>query len=393
MQVAVVEHMASVGRKLLLAGRSGLNLTNSESVDEMLPRFGTAHDRLASALESFTPTDLRAWSAQLGESTFIGTTGRVFPRSLRATPLLRAWLRHLDQLGVRIETRTRFSGWATQLDGSPDPHRPMVTSPDGQTRVLDTDITVLALGGGSWQRVGSDGVWVETLRGVGIDVRPLRAANSGVRVAWPSPFIERFGGAPIKNVSVAVQDGHLGSVRGDLMITATGLEGGPVYTLSADVRSSIDHTGVATLLVDLHPDLDHDHIVRRLEQRRPKDSLSTALKRSLGLSPPAIALLQIVTAGQVPRESPALGALLKAAPVHVDQLAPIERAISSAGGIAFDEVDDAFMLRRLPSVFVAGEMLDWEAPTGGYLLQATFATGVAAARGALRHVTATDQGM
>jgi hypothetical protein len=232
--------------------------------------------------------------------------------------------------------------------------------------------------------VGSDGGWAAAVREAGVEVHPLRPANCGVRYDWSPEFVARHGGAPVKNVAATVAGDPTSTVRGDITITADGLEGGPVYTLSAAVREAIDRTGSATLLIDLHPDLTQAEVATRLERRRPKDSLSTALKRTLGLSPTAVALLREVYGDTVPRDAAALAALVKAVPVVVRATASIDRAISSAGGIAFDEIDESFMLRHLPGVFVAGEMLDWEAPTGGYLLQATFATAVAAARGALR---------
>ena len=386
-QVTVVEHMPSVGRKLLLAGRSGLNLTHSEPIDALLSRYGPQRHRLERAIDTFGPADLRAWCAGLGEPTFVGSSGRVFPQSFRTTPLLRAWLQRLDRLGVSIVTRTRWTGWGHHPDGSIDPLRIVVRTvgdEDASDRELTADVVVLALGGASWPRVGSDGGWTEVVRGAGVEVRPLRPANCGVRHDWSPGFVARHGGAPVKNVAAAVEGDASPTVRGDLTITDDGLEGGPVYTLSTAVREAIDRTGHTTLLVDLHPDLTEAEVAARLERRRPKDSLSTGLKRTLGLSSTAVALLREVCGDAVPRDAPALAALVKAVPVEVRATASIDRAISSAGGIDFDEIDESFMLRRLPGVFVAGEMLDWEAPTGGYLLQATFATAVAAAQGALR---------
>ena len=392
LRVTVVEHMPSVGRKLLLAGRSGLNLTHSEPLDVLLARYGPHRHRLEQAIAGFGPADLRAWCAGLGEPTFVGSSGRVFPQSFRATPLLRAWLQRLDQLGVAIVTRTRWTGWGQLPDGSIDPRRITVCSTgpdDSAARELAADVVVLALGGASWPRVGSDGGWTGVLRSAGVDVRPLRPANCGARVDWSAAFADRLAGSPLKNVAVTVADHPAAAVRGELMITDEGLEGGPVYTLSPAVRDGIDRSGSATLLVDLHPDLSVAEVAARLARRRPKDSLSTALKRTLGLSPTAVALLREVCGDAVPRQVDQLAALVKAAPVVVRSTASIDRAISSAGGIAFDEVDETFMLRHLPGVFVAGEMLDWEAPTGGYLLQATFSTAVAAAEGALRWMTST----
>jgi uncharacterized flavoprotein (TIGR03862 family) len=374
-QVTVVEHMPSVGRKFLLAGRSGLNLTHSEPLDQMLTRYGAQAARLEPALRAFDADALRAWAAGLGEPTFIGTSGRVFPRSLRATPLLRAWLRRLDDLGVRIETRTRWLGWhddALEFERA------------GTRHTVRPDITVLALGGASWPRVGSDGGWVSLLREAGVVVHDLRPTNCGVRVAYSNAFILRQEGEPLKNVAVSI-DGA--GARGDVVITTSGLEGGPIYTLSAPIRAAVD-VGGAVILVDLQPDLPASTLAERLARRRPKDSLSTTLKRVVGLRPPAVAWLREVAGSMVPHGSDELAALLKAVPVHLEGLAPIDRAISTAGGVSLDDVDEHYMLLARPGTFVVGEMLDWEAPTGGFLLQATFATAVAAACGAIAHVAA-----
>ncbi|MFZ4720205.1 MAG: NAD(P)/FAD-dependent oxidoreductase [Ilumatobacteraceae bacterium] len=378
LNVTLVEHMPSVGRKFLLAGRSGLNLTHSEPLERMVPRYGDAAPRLDAALRAFDAGALREWSAGLGEPTFIGTSGRVFPTSLRGAPLLRAWLRRLDELGVRALTRTRWTGW------SPDGAL-LVRDRDGTQQTLASDVVVFALGGASWPRVGSDGGWVARFRDAGIEVHDLRPANCGVRIAWSDDFIERHAGAPLKNVALRVGDVV---VRGDAVITATGMEGGPVYGVSAAVRAAVDRDGVASMLVDLHPDLDVPQVATRLGRRRPKDSVSTTLKRTLGLSPAAVAVLREPSVGRLPTSPDHLAAHLKAVPVRVDDVMPIDRAISSAGGVALDEVDDAFMLRRRPGTYVVGEMLDWEAPTGGYLLQATFATAVTAARAAVDRLAA-----
>ncbi|MCU1373605.1 MAG: hypothetical protein JWO68_891 [Actinomycetia bacterium] len=353
--VTVFERMPSVGRKLLLAGRGGLNLTHSEGLEAFLDRYGPARPRLEAAIRAFGPDDLRAWAAGLGEETFVGSSGRVFPTSFRATPLLRAWLRRLDQLGVDIRVRTEWRGED------------------------EADATVLALGGGSWPRVGSDGAWVATLADAGIDVRPLRPANCGFTTRWSDAFRTRFAGTPLKNVRLS---GGGGSARGDAMVTDAGIEGGAVYALAAGLRDAIDAGGPTELLVDLHPDRTVDELAERLANRRPKDSRSSALRRA-GVSPVGIGLAREATGNQPPDGAGALAALLKAVPVALVGVQPLARAISSAGGIALDEVDDTFMLRHRPGTFVAGEMLDWEAPTGGYLLQATFSTAVAAARGAI----------
>jgi hypothetical protein len=382
--VTVFEHMPSAGRKLLLAGRGGLNLTHSEPIDRFVARYGAGAARLEPAVRAFGPGELRAWCAALGEPTFVGSSGRVFPASLRATPLLRAWLVRLAGSGVAIEVRDRWVGWATTPDGDVDPRRSLFSRPGRSPVEVRSDVTVLALGGASWPRVGSDGGWVTTLRHAGVDVRDLRPANCGVLVDWSEVFAERFAGVPLKNVAIGVAGAGVRAwVRGDAMITGQGIEGGPVYAQSAAIRDNIDREGRCTVAVDLHPDLTAEAVAERLARRRPKESLATSLRRTLGFAPASVALLRESTGNQVPTDPVELATLVKAVPFVVESTMPIARAISSAGGVALTEVDESFMLRRLPGVFVAGEMLDWEAPTGGYLLQASFSTAVAAARGAL----------
>jgi uncharacterized flavoprotein (TIGR03862 family) len=373
--VTVVEHMPSVGRKFVLAGRSGLNLTHSEPIDQMLTRYGAQAARLEPALRAFDGDALRAWAAGLGEPTYIGTSGRVFPRSQRATPLLRAWLRRLDDLGVRIESRTRWLGWS---DGA------LLFERAGARHTVQPDITVLALGGASWPRVGSDGGWVPLLREAGVAVHDLRPTNCGVRVAYSNTFILRQEGEPLKNVAVSI-DGS--SARGDVIITTSGLEGGPIYALSVPIREAVDRGG-AVVFMDLQPDLPASTLAERLRRRRPKDSMSSTLKRVVGLRPSSVAWLREVVGAVLPNGSDDLAALLKAVPVRLEGLVPIDRAISTAGGVSMDDVDEHFMLRARPGTFVVGEMLDWEAPTGGFLLQATFATAVAAACGAIERLSA-----
>jgi len=377
--VNVYEHMPSAGRKLLLAGRSGLNLTHGEPLEQLLSRYGHA-PQVAAAVRAFTPDHLRAWAAELGSTTFVGSTGRVFPTAMRATPLLRAWLARLTEAGVRLHTRHRWLGWAA---AGPRPTI-LVRTPSGNTAAITSDVVVFALGGATWPRVGSNGSWVDTFAAAGVDVRPLRPSNCGLLVQWSSHFATEHAGAPLKNVAVGVGGRW---ARGDVTITAHGIESGPVYTLSATARDAIDATGSCTIDIDLLPDLAAPEVLARIARRRPKDSLSNTLRRTLGLSPLAVAFLREATGNVVPTEAKALATLVKCVPVVVTATAGIERAISSAGGIALTEFTDGFMLRRLPGQFVAGEMLDWDAPTGGYLLQASFSTGVAAARAAAAWVT------
>jgi len=380
--VTVYDRMPSVGRKFLLAGHGGLNITHSEARDRMLTRYGRSADRLAPMLDVFGPEDLRDWCAGLGEPTFVGSSGRVFPHAFRATPLFRAWLARLTELGVRIATRQRWTGWTDDHDGL------RFIGADGGTVEVAPDVTIFALGGASWPRLGSDGGWVDLFSDRGVAVTPLRAANVGVRVSWTDAFADRFEGRPLKNVGLTVRGrgrghGHGHAVRGDAMVTRTGIEGGPVYASGPAIRDALDADGRCVLEVDLRPDLTVDQLADRLRHRRPKDSGSTWLRRSIGLDPVAIALVRESSGGALPTDAAVMAALVKAVPVVVTATMPIDRAISTAGGIAWSEVDESLMLRRMPGTFVAGEMLDWEAPTGGYLLQASFSTGVVAAQGAL----------
>jgi uncharacterized flavoprotein (TIGR03862 family) len=369
--------MPSVGRKFLLAGRGGLNLTHSEALPAFLTRYGAASSRLAPAIEAFPPDHLRAWSEALGQATFVGSSGRVFPQAFKSSPLLRAWLRRLDTSGVQFTLRHRWTGWDSEGYLS-------FATPDG-ARAVDARATVLALGGASWPRLGSDGVWVETLAAKGVTISPLRPANCGFTVAWSDIFRDRFEGQPLKGVALSYGS-H--PIRGEAVVTRTGIEGGAIYALSANLREAILATGQATLHIALRPDLDINDLVARLSAPRGKQSFSNWLRKAAHLSPVAIGLLQetaVVSGVSLSSHSPAaLAGLIKAVPVKLNGLAPIARAISTAGGVSFGEIDADFMIRRLPGVFAAGEMLDWEAPTGGYLLQASFATGAAAGRGVLK---------
>ncbi|MEZ0446967.1 TIGR03862 family flavoprotein [Cellulomonas sp. ICMP 17802] len=375
--VTVYDRMPSVGRKFLLAGHGGLNITHTEERDRFLARYGSSADRLAPMLDVFGPEDLRDWCAGLGEPTFVGSSGRVFPRSFRSTPLVRAWLARLADLGVRIERRHRWTGWTDAPGGL------RFTGDDGAQSEVVGDATVFALGGASWPRLGADEGWVGLFTERGVAVTPLRAANVGVRVGWSETFAERFEGTPLKQVGLRVGGSAGPAARGDAMVTRTGLEGGPVYAVGAAIRDALDADGRCVVEVDLRPDLTIDQLADRLQRRRPKDSGSNWLRRSIGLDPVAIALVREAGGGPMTTDPAAMARLVKAVPVVVAATMPLARAISTAGGIAWSEVDESLMLRAMPGTFVAGEMLDWDAPTGGYLLQASFSTGVVAARGAL----------
>ena len=368
-RVVVFERSASPARKFLMAGRGGLNLTHGEPFEAFLARYREAAPRLEPALRAFAPQDLRDWAAGLGEETFVGSSGRVFPRSFMASPLLRAWLRRLAGLGVELRTRCDFRGFAA--DGAL-----RIAAPAGHVEIV-AGATVLALGGASWPRLGADGGWVEALVGQGVAVAPLRPANCGFRADWSAHFAERFAGQPLKPAVFAFAGR---SLRGETMITTRGLEGGAIYALARDLRDAIERDGSALLRIDLRPDVEAAALTAKLAPRGGK-SLATRLRQA-GLSPQAAGLLREAGAA-LPGEPAALAALIKSAPVRLVATAGLARAISTAGGVELSEVNDNFMLMRRPGVFLAGEMLDWEAPTGGYLLQACFATGAAAARGAL----------
>ncbi|MBR1246675.1 TIGR03862 family flavoprotein [Bradyrhizobium sp. AUGA SZCCT0169] len=375
--VTVYDTMPSAGRKFLMAGRGGLNLTHSEPLAAFVARYGSAQPHLVSVIEAFPPQALRDWSEAQGQPTFVGSSGRVFPQAFKASPLLRAWLRRLDSQRVQFALRHRWTGWSE--DG-----RLQFQTPDGP-RDIEASATVLALGGASWPRLGSDGVWAETLAAKGVNISPLRPANSGFTVAWSDIFRDRFEGQPLKGVALTFGT-H--SVRGEAIVTRTGIEGGAIYALSAELREAILGAGQATLHVALRPDLAIEELTARLSAPKGKQSQSNFLRKAAHLSPVAIGLLQEAakTSGvSLASLSPSdLARLINAVPVELNGVAPIARAISTAGGIAFDELDADFMIRRLPGVFAAGEMLDWEAPTGGYLLQASFATGAAAGKGVLK---------
>jgi uncharacterized flavoprotein (TIGR03862 family) len=375
--VTVYDAMPSAGRKFMMAGRGGLNLTHSEPLPAFLARYREAAPHLQASIDAFPPNALRDWSEALGQETFIGSSGRVFPRAFKASPLLRAWLRRLDSQGVRLMLRHRWTGW--------DEHGHLrFQTPDGP-RFVEAGATVLALGGASWPRLGSDGAWVEALSAKGVKISPLRPANSGFTVVWSEIFRDRFEGQPLKGV--ALTSGQ-NTVRGEAVVTRAGIEGGAIYALSAELREAIDSSGRATLHIALRPDLEAKDLIAKLSASKGKQSLSNFLRKAVNLSPVAIGLLQEAAKASGASLSTLLptdlASLINAVPVELTGTAPIARAISTAGGISFDELDPDYMLRRLPGVFAAGEMLDWEAPTGGYLLQASFATGAAAGRGALK---------
>ena len=369
--VVVHEAMPSVARKFLMAGRGGLNLTHSEDIAPFTGRYGEAAGTVGAWLEAFSPTHLIGWAEGLGQATFTGSSGRVFPRAMKASPLLRAWLGRLAELGVEVRTRSRLV--ARREDGW------VFATPDGE-RVETPDAVVLALGGASWPRLGSDGAWRGWLEAEGVTVKPFRPSNVGFDVAWSDVFADRFAGQPLK--PVALTHGER-TVRGEAMVTRYGLEGGAVYALSAVLREAVERDGSAALTVDLRPDLSVEALAGRLTRPRGKDSATNWLRKVGGLSPVAAGLLREIP-GDLPAGADKLARRIKAVRLTLTGVQGLERAISSAGGVGLDQVDDGLMLKAIPGVFVAGEMLDWEAPTGGYLLQASMASGVVAAAGVAR---------
>ncbi|MHB0765355.1 TIGR03862 family flavoprotein [Stutzerimonas sp. NM35] len=373
--VDLYDAMPSVGRKFLLAGVGGMNITHAEDFPAFVGRYRQRADHLRPLLDAFGPDALREWIHGLGIDTFIGSSGRVFPTDMKAAPLLRAWLKRLREAGVQIHTRQRWLGWSE--DG-----QLLIAGAEGESRLSPT-ATLLALGGGSWARLGSDGAWVPLLQARGVGIAPLQPANCGFEVeGWSEHLKERFAGAPLKTVSLALPGET--PRRGEFVLTATGIEGSLVYALSAEIRERISASGAATVLLDLLPDRSQQQIAAALTKPRGSQSMAKHLHRQLKLDGVKAALLRELTAAETFQALQALAAAIKALPITLVRPRPLDEAISSAGGVPFEALDENLMLRQLPGVFCAGEMLDWEAPTGGYLLTACFATGRAAAEGMLR---------
>ncbi len=377
--VDLYDAMPSVGRKFLLAGVGGMNITHAEDYAAFVSRYGERAGDLRPLLDAFSPDSLREWIHGLGIDTFVGSSGRVFPSDMKAAPLLRAWLKRLRESGVQLHTRQRWLGW--------DEHGALrIAGPQGETQV-EADATLLALGGGSWARLGSDGAWVPLLQNRGIAIAPLQPANCGFEVAgWSEHLREKFAGAPLKTVSLALPGEA--PRKGEFVLTATGIEGSLVYALSAPIRNTINRDGAATVLLDLLPDRTLTQIASALARPRGSQSMAKHLHRQLKLDGAKAALLRELTDATTFQAPQALAAAIKALPIRLVRPRPLDEAISSAGGVPFEELDEDLMLRRLPGVFCAGEMLDWEAPTGGYLLTACFASGRAAAEGMLRWLRA-----
>lgn len=381
-RVVVYDRMPSVGRKLLMAGRGGLNLTHSEPFDQFVKRYRETAPQLAPILKAFTPDDLIAWANGLGAETFIGSSGRVFPKAMKASPLLRAWLRRLEAQGVEFQLNAQWTGWdeAGALNFVPPPSRRQA-SPAGWTPAAHHSAILLALGGASWPRLGADGSWASILAARDVALAPFKPSNAGFEIAWSAPM-RRFAGEALKTIALRFGEHE---VRGEALITEYGIEGGALYALSAPIRDALA-SGPVQASIDLRPALTHADIEAKLARAKRGDTLSSTLRKTLGLTNVGICLLH--ESEKAPADPAALAARVKAVPLTLTASRGLDRAISTAGGVSWSAVDKNLQLRAIPGVYVAGEMLDWEAPTGGYLLQACFATGVWAARAILEQAPA-----
>ena len=375
-QVDLYDAMPSVGRKFLLAGKGGMNITHAEPYPQFVQRYGARADEVQAWLARFDADGVRAWIHGLGIETFVGSSGRVFPTEMKAAPLLRAWLHRLRESGARFHMRHRWLGWeGEQL---------RFATPGGETRV-QADAVILALGGASWPRLGSDGAWAPLLAERAVPVAPLRPANCGFDADWSPHFANRHAGEPLITVAAAVDGGA--KRRGQFVITATGVEGSLIYALSSSLRERIEAAGSATLWLDLLPDLDAERVMAEVTRPRGARSMSSHLQSRLGIKGVKAGLLYECLSKQAFNDPAGLARAIKHLPLVLKRARPIDEAISSAGGVCFEGLDEHGMLRALPGVFCAGEMVDWEAPTGGYLLNACFASGRAAAQGVLAWLT------
>jgi uncharacterized flavoprotein (TIGR03862 family) len=385
--VTVYDGMPSVGRKFLLAGKGGMNITHAEAADAFLDRYSERSAHIAPMLAAFGPQALREWIHALGIDTFVGSSGRVFPTDMKAAPLLRAWLQRLRGAGVQFAMRHRWLGWDQDAPGAL-----RFATPDGGLTV-QTDAVVLALGGASWARLGSDGAWVPLLESVGAAIAPLRPANCGFDIEWSEHFSSRHAGHPVKTITASVRmaDGSICQRAGEMMITAGGIEGGLVYALSAPLRDAIARDGSAVLEVDLAPGKRLQRLTDEIAHPRGARSMSSHLQSRAGITGVKAALLREVVGKEGYNDPASLAAAIKALPLRVMQARPIDEAISTAGGVRFEALDAQLMLQGRPGVFCAGEMLDWEAPTGGYLLTACFASGRLAGAGARDYLKKSNE--
>jgi hypothetical protein len=374
--VDLYDAMPSVGRKFLMAGKGGMNITHSEAQAPFLARYGTRQVQIAPLLDTMGPQALREWIHALGIDTFVGSSGRVFPTEMKAAPLLRAWLHRLREAGVSFHMRHRWTGW--------DNGKLKFSTPDGDI-ITEADAVVFALGGGSWARLGSDGAWVNLFGDHGIAVSPLKPANCGFNTHWSEHFTSRFAGSPLKTIAISMLDEHAQIQRkqGECMITENGIEGGLIYALSANIRNTIETSGEATIHLDLLPDRSLDQVLADVSHPRGSRSLSSHLQSRLGIKGIKAGLLRELVSAQDYTHPVKLSNAIKALPLKLTSTRPIDEAISSAGGVNFECLNEHLMIKALPGVFCAGEMLDWEAPTGGYLLTACFASGRSAGLGVI----------
>jgi uncharacterized flavoprotein (TIGR03862 family) len=388
--VDVYDAMASVGRKFLMAGKGGMNITHSEPLEPFLGRYGARREQIAPLLDAFGPDALRAWLQQLGVETFVGSSGRVFPADMKAAPMLRAWLHRLREAGVRFHMRHKWNGWAfppSSDAASGNTHALTFETPEGE-RTVTYDAVVFALGGASWPRLGSDAAWVPLMTSRNVPVAPLRPANCGFDADW-SPYLrERFAGQPLKPVALTITDvdNKVHNRQGEALLTETGLEGSLIYAMSAYIRERILADGEVTILLDLAPGLPLERVVAEVRRPRGSRSMSSHLHGRIGIGGVKLALLHEIVSKEAFSDAGGLAQAIKALPVRLVRARPIDEAISTAGGIPFEALDTRLMIQRLPGAFCAGEMLDWEAPTGGYLLTACFASGLAAGKGALDYL-------
>lgn len=372
-RVDVYDSMPSLGRKFLMAGKSGLNITHSEPFEQFVSRYGKRRPHIEPLLKRFGPDELRDWVHGLGIETFVGTSGRVFPVGMKASPLLRAWLMRLNDSGVTFHLRHKWTGF---LPGKSLHFQ----TPNGDLAVK-ADVILLALGGGSWARLGSDGAWASWLKDVGAEVEALRPSNCGFDVAWSAHFRERFEGHPIKSVVLSFGSFHQ---QGEFIVTKEGVEGGLIYSASALLRDEIDAKGSAVMMLDLAPDRSHEWLAERLSRSRGSRSMASHLEKAVNIKGVKAGLLREFVSKEDFSSVQPLAHFIKNLPVPLIATRPLDEAISSAGGVTFESLDEHLMLRAMPGVFCAGEMLDWEAPTGGYLITACMASGYTAGKGALR---------
>jgi uncharacterized flavoprotein (TIGR03862 family) len=378
-KVDVYDSMASLGRKFLMAGRGGLNLTHSEPFDQFVSRYGDRRDKIEPMLGSFGPDELRGWAGGLGIETFVGTSGRVFPKEMKSSPLLRAWLKRLADSGVAFHLQHR---WAGEI-------RPALRHAQGEVKFetpegeksVQADAVILALGGGSWAKLGSDGAWVNWLDQAGVEIKPLKPANCGFNVAWSPHFRERFDGQPLKSVVLSFGEFHR---QGEFIVTKDGVQGSLIYAASAFIRDEIEAKGGAVITLDMSPDRSEEWLVEKLSKPRGSRSMASHLEKTVGLKGVKVGLLHEFMPKEDFLNVEKLASFIKQMPIPLIAPGPLDEAISSAGGVAFEALDENLMIRNLPGIFCAGEMLDWEAPTGGYLLTACFASGRVAAAGVLK---------